>query len=209
MQWTDQEQINLANLQRKVLEAIADGKGARIAFRSSFLDFEERKAKLLMDQFAVHLYDGRVISLLDKVHIIWSRASKWASTIESVDLCNDSHLDSPAQSTPHFYRVLAFVRVPGEVKGGMQCEGMFSVLSLLDLGCTDGDTAERFEPVDYICRNNESVGPGLRSFVPRRGKVLLYPIECLMPATAPPKAEKPRSISDEYGDELKWIAGLD
>lgn len=168
MKLTDPPLLKLEQMRRILLVDLDNGKGARVAFRSRSLEFEERDAILLMNQFEVRIYD-RILSVYDEVQIDWPRVSKWATMNESLELEELVAARAIPIGSHNMFRILAFVSVPGKIKGGMRCEGIFCVLSKLD----QGDSVH--EDAGFICRGQE-IGR-------ERGKVMLYPVECLVPAT--------------------------
>jgi len=185
MQLTDQQLMKLGWLRRDLLVAIAEGKGAEIAFRSKFLEFEEREATFLLDQ--MH-FSGSRVAVYDLAHIDLHRASKWGSVHDSSVLEATIEAMGPTARGlfgKKLFRVLSFVRVQGKVKGGAKCEGMFCALSQIDSYCGEDTT------LTTPCRGKE-LGR-------REGKVMLYPIECLVPVT-------PQINDQSYGIPRRAVA---
>lgn len=173
MQLTDQERQDLRQMQRILLEEIENGKGVQIAFRSDSLKFDERRATLLLNEFQVIHPVNKTVHVFEKVSIDWTSACAWGR----VEFNRLAYLFSKPAYT-NLFRVIAFVRASGDVKGGMNCEGMFAVLSQLTFG------RNHHKDREYVCRGQEICG--------EKGKVMLYPIECLVPVD--------RNTAEVWGD---------
>lgn len=152
----------------------------RVCERASNIKYLEDKATIL--QHALEVPDCPA-TVMSKVALHGLQVPTWA-TIRELYAIPEQLRTVPSKE--HF-RVVAFVRVPGEVRGGKALsEGMFCVLCQRDPLCCqivyDG-TGQSF-PMYNICCDKETVGAGMKSCVANKGKVLLYPIECLVPVTA-------------------------
>ena len=178
MKLTYDELLKLKWLRKDLFKAMAESKGMRVAFRSPHVKFEEREANILMDQCEIY-WNGQTFSAHDLVRIDPQNACKW--TVMS----NCKELDEtfkwprwresqggeallPGQllpmGLPNRFRIVAFVRVPGRVVGGIRCESTFCAL---------------YQITDYV-RDTGAICCG-QEVGRNKDKVMLYPIECLVP----------------------------
>ncbi|OGZ07427.1 MAG: hypothetical protein A3D65_06325 [Candidatus Lloydbacteria bacterium RIFCSPHIGHO2_02_FULL_50_13] len=189
------KQRKLHELREKFLGALNLGGGARVSHRSEYFKFDERKATLLTDTLSVvtePLSDNEpplVLSVLDKVTINPLRVTKWGMWTASAEAQRDTV--SFGESA---FRVVAFVELSGTVLDNkMCCKGIFCVLAELVL---DGFDEGMVRYKSQICCS-ETI-----NFHHAMGKVLLYPIECLVPVPTttegvslwPPKHVGPGSV---------------
>lgn len=174
MQWNHKQLWQLTHARRTLKEAIQGGGKMRISHRGDGVKFREADAAIL-DDLTVCGPTGRV-SLLDRVSIETELVSKWVSTSNIIDEDRLNH-DQADLLRKGLFQVVAFVRVPGKMHGVVNCEGMFCVLAHIAPGGDDRNGVTVYG--HPICRGQE-FGKLLE-----KSPVLLYPIECLVPAEKP------------------------